>query len=364
MIYDNFDIYYNSGLTQRKVIMLLRNYVIKKLLLTTVTIAGSLAIIFCGVGLSEVMHTVIGGAFGAGVIFKSLFLQLPMLLSLLLPLSIFIAGILVINDFIASSELVVMQSAGISLYNLNSWILTIAATVALVVGFSSLYLEAKADKIKNEIFHTVNFSDVISGLKPGSFYPLLRTGGIIHVSDDNQSLFVVLSDKSFNKVVTAKKIPSSTSSSSWSLRDIKYYEASLQNDSGLMLQAKDGFVTLNEPKHSEVSKNVKYMSLTKLAKNAASPAVAAVLYWKLALPLSAVILALFIIPVTTNSFIRQKHMKIIVGIMIYGLYLATNLVVRRYVGLGMISYTSALLASASAWAGVLFVYYKWPKKCS
>ena len=342
--------------------MLLRNYVIKKLLFTTIAIAGSLAVIFCGVGLSEVMHTVIGGVFGAGIIFKSLLLQLPMLLSLLLPLAIFIAGILVINDFIATSELVVMQSAGISLYNLNGWILTIAATVAVVVGFSSLYLEAKAAQIKNEIFHTVNFSDVLSGLKPGSFYPLLHTGGIIHVGDDNQSLFVVMPDKNFNKVFTAKKF--SSIASSWNIKDIKYYESQYENNSGLMLQAKDGFVNLNEQKNDNLSKNVKYMAVTQLAINAASPAVAAVLYWKLVLPLSVIILALFIIPVSTNSFTPQKHMKIVTGIMIYGLYLATNLVIRRYVGLGAISCYAGLLCSLSVWLGVLFVYYKWPKKCS
>tara|TARA_B110000459_G_C16625397_1_gene505039 strand:- start:8206 stop:9267 length:1062 start_codon:yes stop_codon:yes gene_type:complete len=352
--------------------MLLRNYVIKKLLLTTMAIAGSLAIIFCGFGLSEVMHTIIGGSFGKSIIFKSMLLQMPMLLSLLLPLAIFIAGILVVNNFIASRELIVMQAAGISLYNLNNWILTIALVIAVIVSGSSLYLEAKADKIKNQIFNTINFGEVLNNLKPGNFYPLMNNNGIIHVSNDQQSLFIMFagdsSKKKASKIIIADKTSSSISSlgSRWGLKDIKYYAFEPGKNSGIMLSAKDGAVTLNEPKNKNLSNNIKYMDVAGLIENTANPEVAAILYWKLSLPLSAIILSLFIIPITSNSFAQQKHLKIIVGIMIYGIYIATSLVVRRYVAIGAISYYLALLLIISSWLAVLVIYYSknlWLQKC-
>lgn len=341
--------------------MLLRNYVIKKLLFTTITIAGALAIIFCGVGMSEIVHSAAGGTLGKSVILKSLLLQLPMLISLLLPLAVFMAGILVISDFIASSELLVMQASGVSMQNINNWVLAIATAVAIIVGFSSLYLEAKADKLKKEMLNTVSFSDVLSGLRPGSFYPILHTGGTLHVSDDNY-LFIVLS----GKIMTAKKSYSSINneSSSWELKDLKYYEVVPGSSEAIVLEAEEGFVKLNEQESEYSSHDVKQMSFTSLVKNATKPKVASILYWKLSLPLSVLVLALVVVPVTTNNSILQKHIKIIAGIMIYGLYVAFTLALRRYVAVGGISYYMALLGSLSLWLGMLCVYYKWPRRCS
>ena len=162
-------------------------------------------------------------------------------------------------------------------------------------------------------------------------------------------------------IVTAEKALKNTKANvahSWSLHNAWNFHFIPGGAAGHIVHAKDFFVTFpGMNKLGVLQASLEEMSLQKLLKNRDNPMAKALLQWRLSLPLSVLVLGLFIVPFSYERALGKQYMRIFAAITFYAVYLAIILVCRYYVSKQSISWQMGVLIPALFFIGLLSLYY-------
>ncbi|NQY42652.1 MAG: LPS export ABC transporter permease LptF [Legionellales bacterium] len=149
--------------------MIIRRYFNKELIYTSLGVIGILLVIFIGHASLKYLKYVLRGAFPVSYIMKMVFLEIPYLLSLLIPLGFYLSAILVYSRMYADQEMVVLLTSGISRARLLSLSLMSSIVISQCVAVFSLWLGPLSINYLSNV-RTVAKSDVLSKLlAPGQF---------------------------------------------------------------------------------------------------------------------------------------------------------------------------------------------------
>jgi len=330
-----------------------------------------LIVIFSGVEFSTIMKSSVSGSIPHGLLGKALILQMPFLLSLLLPLVLLLAGILVINNLHESGELTVVKASGIDTFRINIWIMNIAVLMFFLVALTSLYLEPKASKAKSQMFKNIDKDFAISNFQPGQFYPILKGDAVVFVGKSLKygsaygDIFIAHKEykegdkKPIWNIVTAEKAAKNNMEArEWGLHNAWNFAFKPGDKEGEIITAKDFFVSFPEEAKQQLEKsNFEEMSLRKLSMQQHSMLAMSLLQWRLSLPLSVLILALFIIPFSYENFFGTQFLRLFAAVTFYAVYLSITLVFRYYISVGSISFLYGLVMPPIIFSGIIGLYY-------
>jgi len=105
----------------------------------------------------------------AGVFFLVTMMLLPIFVSVILPIALFVASIFTLNKLNADSELVVINAAGASRWRTISPFLALATIVALVVGYINLELVPRSKERIGDLLTQVQTDLIATVLREGQF---------------------------------------------------------------------------------------------------------------------------------------------------------------------------------------------------
>lgn len=150
--------------------MILNRYINRQLFVTTVVVTFVLMMVLVSGRFIKYLAEAAAGEISADILLLVILFRLPEFLQMILPLSMFIAVLLVFGRLSIDNELVVMRAGGFSpASNARGLILPVVMATLLIALFS-LYITPRGDAEVTRLFDEQKNRSVLELLTPGKFF--------------------------------------------------------------------------------------------------------------------------------------------------------------------------------------------------
>jgi len=325
---------------------ILHRYVLRELLGSFLASFVVLLLVSLGGVLADLLGKIARGRFPAALLLSQLGLRTVDILSMLLPLALFLGVLLCVGRLYRDSEMAVLAGAGLGLRRLLKPVLSLALPVAAVVAALSLWLAPAALNLSKQMIDTANRSLLVAGLEPGRFVELPGRHSVVYLGEMSRDgsqfsrLFVHAErDDGRVDVVTARSGELYTEA----IGDERYLRLTDgfrvegipgQSDYRVMRFARNDIrVPDSEPDESAASE--KRRDSLSLWRDDATRA-RAELHWRWAAPLTCVILALLAVPLARTPPRAARYGRVLLALLAYLVYLNCLLLGRAWMGDGVL----------------------------
>jgi lipopolysaccharide export system permease protein len=268
-------------------------------------------------------------------IFSSVFIiQLLMLkiigkLSMLLPVSLYVAILLALGRLYSDSEIVAMWAGGVGPRRINLSVFRLLLGFALANSVISLYLSPEALAKRDVVLAQAQAQAEISGVLPGRFLEF-RDGEMVAYTEslsadkrEMENVFAKLTIAGRQNLLVAKRARFSGNEEKTGryivLEDGYRYSGSPGSvDYTVYRFAKHSFRIDQERSQTVISKSNATRTLDLL--KGPYPAYSAELQWRISQPISLLLLGMLAIPLARTLPRQGKYTKLAMGIAIYFLY--------------------------------------------
>lgn len=333
--------------------MIIFRYLTRELLTALSAIASILLLIFLSNQFTRFLSQAATGKFAGAILLRLIAIEIPHLLSILLPLGLFLAILLVYGRMYADNEMTILTVCGISRTKLTLLTLPATSIVFFIVCFLSLWLNPKLLMYRDTLLAQTGTAAQLETTLPGRFQEANGGQRIFYVESiaaDHQrmqNLFMVqlANDSTKNNphwiIVTAKDgyqvvYPNTGDRFFVTTNGRRYEGVPGQNDFkvvqygayGIRIESHVGDISAQE----ETMPTSALFHATKDKQLAASE-----LQWRLSMPLSALLLTLLAIPLSRVKPRFGRYAQLLPAILVYILYANLLLVGRNWIEQSMIS---------------------------
>ncbi len=324
--------------------MILFRYLAKEVGMTLLALISILVLIFMSNQVMLYLNRAASGTIPGMLVMQLLLLELPNLLSLLLPLGFYFAILVAYGRLYADSEMVVLQACGYSSGRLLMHTLWMALAVAVIItGLISLNPMIAYQRMK--LLQTTGLQTLIQTIIPGRFRAVMGDQYVFFVETMNtnhtqaKGVFVAKrverDGKSAWDVVTAQngqsKKDEGTGEEYLILSDGNHYQ-------GQPGQADYQISTFRQyearlPHQSMVFKNdIRTIPFHQLLPwNNADPVKAAEIQWRISIPLMVFCLTIVGVPMSRVNPRAGKYAKLLPGVMLAFIYANFMFITRNWV---------------------------------
>lgn len=337
-------------------------YLLRELAFGFSASAAVLLVVTLGGTIADILDKVVRGRLPADLMFELLGLRTVDALTVLLPVAAFLGVLLAYGRLWRDSEMAVLQASGLPLAGLVRPLALLALPVAIVLALISFWLAPAAVRLSQGLVEEANRSMVVAGMEPGRFVELPGKGGVIFVAQMSadgtqfQRMFVEserVDEKSGDQridVITSAKgemfHDTDGQGRFLSLRDGFRVEGRLGHDDFRLLRFARNDIALPDSESDASPDAVKRAAPMRTLISSADPLQQAELHWRLAAPLSALVLCLLALPLSKVAPREGRYAKLLVAVLCYLIYV-------NCLGLGRAWITQGKLAP---WLGLWWVH--------
>lgn len=285
---------------------------------------------------------------------KIVSLQMPLLLPLLLPLGLYIGILVAYGRLYSDQEMTVLWSCGFSKAQLIRMTVAFSVVVAIIVAALTLWFQPNIESYKRQILSDAAASSPLERISPDQFIPLRESGLILYTQGLSRN------HKNLENVFIARRSnqPTAKSNSSWDVLVANNGHQAIDpvtRDRFFILE--NGYRYLGMPGQLDfqvvnyknygvrIQKNaisaehrVETMSTHHLWKqHHGNRELQAELQWRIALPLSVLILALLAISLSKVDARQGRYAQLLPAFLLYILYVDLLFVSRAWLEKGQIS---------------------------
>ena len=347
--------------------MIIRKYIVKKLLSVFTVVSSVLLVVFMAIGFAEIMDSALGGKIPQTMVGKALLLQVPFLLSILLPLSFFLAGIITLYNFAENNETTIISASGVEDLQYTKWLSSTAIALTILTTLTTFVLEPFANKVRDNIINNFNKAISISNFDAGKFYPI-SSGKIVvfaatksKKSDGFENIFVAERNSTTSKnswdIYSARHALRNNNASrffSWDLHNVFKYHFIPGSKGGYLISFEDLKISFPLAEESFIAKNEnEKKTFTELWQQKNNSNIAAILFWKFSLSVSILVMSLFIVPFSKKRVRSNKAVVILHAISFYSIYFAMIVSLRYLVALDKVNFVFAVYMLPLFWIVIL-----------
>ncbi len=334
--------------------MIIFRYFVKEVLGTSIAVTSILLLIFLSNQFIRFLTITAAGKLAAMQILYLLALEIPQLLCFLLPLGLYIGFLLAYGRLYADSEMVVLKTCGLSSRRLMAYTMSMALVIFLIVSFLSFFVNPYIATTRNRVLDQIKNTSALESILPGSFQAVESGSKVYYVenmSNDRQQLKGIFEadeiDTGDNVVPEAWNVLAA--SSGYLHQDSKTGDKFIIANQGHRYQGIPGD---NEFRIVQFQNyGLRISSAPTLKSNDSdgmttrhlisqlmqhNVAAAAELQWRLAMPLSVLLLALLSLPMSQVKPRQGKFAKIFPAVLIYIIYANMILVAQSWLEQGTI----------------------------
>lgn len=353
--------------------MIIFRYLAKEVFLTLISLTSILMLIFLSNQLIQYLNRAASGSIPGVIIMKLMILELPTLLSLLIPLGFYIAMLLAYGRLYAESEMTVLRACGYGPNQLLKHSFIMAGFVAIIVAIVMLWVTPHIYIERAKLLRTTGIQTLVQTIMPGRFHAINDGQEVFYVQsmsrNHTQAEQIFLAKRSMQEdkirwdVLWADKAFAET--------DAKTNEDYIILQNGKEYQGTPGKADYQIAEFGEYKARlphpvVKINDDLRTANTASlwplinvNPAKSAELQWRLSIPLMVLTLTLIAVPLSRINPRSGKYAKLFPAIIIYILYanfmfIGRNAIVSgsipQWIGLWWIHLSVAAL-------GGLFIWY-------
>jgi len=333
---------------------ILFRYISKELFTTLLGILMVLLIIFMSNQFVRYLHFAASGHITMSAVMQLMSMQIPFLLGYLLPLAFYLSILIVMGRLYLDHEMTVMNACGLSPNNVLMVILSIAAVIALIVAGLLIWLQPILDAERIKIFYESAAKATVEKVMPKRFQTL-GSDRVLYAEDVERNKL-----KMHDIFFAQRSQPKPGGSRPWDITIAQSAEEATQNNARFML-FQEGSRYLGTPGQANYQA-VQYQlygmriaqtvsthsgwpsnaSTASLWAHRHEPKVAAELHWRMAMPVSALVLALLAFPLCRINPRRGKFSQLIPAILFYIVYGNLIFLGRAWVRQGVIPFDIGL----------------------
>ncbi|WP_111979103.1 LPS export ABC transporter permease LptF [Algibacillus agarilyticus] len=335
--------------------MIIFRYLFTETLKSQFAVFFIMLLIFSSNALVRVLDDAMEGKLPTDLVAWMMLLNIPPLAGLILPLSMFIGIFLAHGRFYADNEMSVLKACGVSEWYVTRVTLAAALFICVLTAINTLWWGPAAYEKRETIRDELRADIGISTLIPGQFQQTSNNKAVlfVHNNGENKSefnkVFVAQLPKSedakqrFNVVYaeTGKVIEERFEEQSLVLTNGRRYEGE-QNELDYQILGFDTYsVKIKEQEVEERRRKLAAVSTADLMKSDDLEAIAE-LQWRIALPLTVLLVALVAVPLARTGPRQSKFAKMAPAFLIYIFYYLLLMAGKSALGDGKIPPTIGL----------------------
>jgi len=309
--------------------LIVQRYLIREILHSFFAVFSILLLTTFAVTFVRLLAEMSTSIFSSVFIIQLLMLKIIGKLSMLLPVSLYVAILLALGRLYTDSEIVAMWAGGIGPRRINLSVFRLLLGFALANSVISLYLSPEALAKRDVVLAQAQAQAEISGVLPGRFLEF-RDGEMVAYTEslsadkrEMENVFAKLTIAGRQNLVVAKRARFSGNEEKTGryivLEDGYRYSGSPGSvDYTVYRFAKHSFRIDQERSQTVISKSNATRTLDLL--KAPYPAYSAELQWRISQPISLLLLGMLAIPLARTLPRQGKYTKLAMGIAIYFLY--------------------------------------------
>ncbi|HNR91284.1 MAG TPA: LPS export ABC transporter permease LptF [Dokdonella sp.] len=314
---------------------ILDRYLLRELVLSFAAVGAVLLLISLGDTVVAVLNQVTRGKVPAELMFTLIALRAVDGLNILLPLAVFLGVMLAYGRLYRDSEMAVLGASGLDITGLLRPLALLVLPLMLGLGLVSLWLAPSAVRLSQQLVAEANRSLLIAGLEAGRFVTLPGQEGVIYVGDmsadgtqfarmfvENEKLEA--DGRSQISIITAEKgeLYRDTDGGNryLALEDGFRVEGVPGQDDFRLLRFARNELRLPDNENTESSDSIKRAAPTRELWRSDEPLQQAELHWRLAPPLSVLVLTLLALPLSRSNPRQPRYGGLIVAILAYIVY--------------------------------------------
>lgn len=331
--------------------------------------AGATLLVLLGIILTTQLVRFLGlaasGSISVAGIFALLGLTAFNYLPVLLSLTLFISVLMVIKRSYRDSEMVVWFSSGLSLTRWIGPVLSFALPIVCLIALLSLLLSPYAVTKSEEFQHYMDNRDEVSQITPGMFRESKQNERVFFVDNVNEgenivsNVFVSSTQNQKLGIMVARRGLFETMPNGdrfLVLLNGRRYEG-LPGTTEYKISQFDRYATRIESRDLKAALPSAKSLPTSVLLTSVNPIHKGELAWRIGLPLSALILALFAIPLSFLNPRAGRSLNIIVAIFVYMIYKNTISISQAWIAQQRFDFTIGLWGVHVAMVCILVVYF-------
>lgn len=333
-------------------------YLARELYSSTAAVMLVLLLIFMSNQFIRYLAQAAAGKLGGGLLIKLMLLQIPHLMSILLPLAFYLAILLAYGRLYTDSELLILEANGFSRAKLLAFTLMLAVAIFIPATAFNLWLEPIIAKQKNTLLQQSGAAKaMLQTIMPGRFHASNQGRRIYYVEaisrDRTQMKNIFIADNSpftntdYDKkaewwVVTAKsaypEIDGKTGSTFLVLKDGHRYLGKPNSKDYQIVDFATYRFRLQTDETNITTSDVDAAKLTELWHNRTTdPVSAAEFHWRLAKSIAIFVLAILAIPLSYVNPRQGKYAKLLPAILLFILYFNMLLINQDWISKSILS---------------------------
>lgn len=335
--------------------MILNRYLFKEISLSFMGTLLVLTLVIVGNSFVRLLADASAGELPADLLVESLFYVSTKNLIKLIPVALLIGMMLAFSRLYRDSEMVAMQAAGVSPYSFYRAIFSFIVPLTLVLSISVLYVSPWVERQYQEVRRQVEERPEAAGIPAGVYKTTTSNGNeftlIAEDIDENKStmrrFFVNIrkaeaeiviwgsSAQLFINSVSGERILEIKNGIRYEIDEHKKMSMIRFDEHAVSMPLKHGMAT-NETSSSTTSELLSNLNKTNITE----------LHWRLAIILSAPLMALLALPLSHTNPRQGRYSKVALGILIYAIYANTLMTGKSLLGKG----------STPEWLGLWWVH--------
>ena len=289
-------------------------------------------------------------------------------LPILLTASIFVAVLMVLTRWYKDSEMVIWQTAGLSLFTILKPLISYTIPLSIVIGALSIFLSPWANEQSATIKQRFQQRDDISMLAPGQFRESSGNNRVFFIESMNpqddtfKNIFVTDFGKDRQLVAVSKQgyIENKPSGEKHLILEAgRRYEGTPGNTDFRITEFNRYTVKLDSKVVDPIINSPKLLPVWELLKDPNRIHLGELL-WRFGLPLMALVFVIIAIPLSYIDPRRGRYTALIMAVLIYFTYSNLLKLMQAWVGSGKIDFMigSWLLHVIGALIGLWFIFYR------
>ena len=313
------------------------SYLLRELIGNFLGAALILMLIVVGTAVADLLAKIARGRIPADLLFTLIALRSVDALTVLLPLAAFLGVLLAYGRLWRDSEMAVLQSSGLDLGGLARPLVLLVVPTMILLGTISFWLAPAAVRLSQTLLEEANRSLIIAGLEPGRFIELPGKDGEIYVGEMSadgttfKRMFVETERPEKDTGKTRIDVITATHGFLYhdadgigrylALQDGFRVEGKLGEDDYRLMRFERNDIKLPDNENDDNDTAVKRSAPTSvLLRGSDDPVMRAELHWRLAAPLSTLVLVLLALPLSKSSPREPRYARLLVAILTWWLF--------------------------------------------
>ncbi|MEE3003282.1 MAG: LptF/LptG family permease [Pseudomonadota bacterium] len=352
--------------------MLLKSYLLRQYFYIFSVVSSAMLFIFGVLQVSEILQDFMSGWVPVDRVFYLLLSHVPFLIMILIPMSVLVSGILLINKFEEKGEMTGIISLGCSYSRLQFWFgqlifLIFIFMVAIIVFIEPTVLEFGGDFSKN-----MNESNLIKSFQAGKFSSSPDGNGVLYFESNDESnnnyknIFIARKNTDMHKnapkweILTANNLKVDKGSDvlqKWHLKNATYYKFKPGYRQGEIDELEKLEIGFREKVNlTEQGLNFENMGVFELWSHLDKAGAMAYLHFKISTVIGILIMGLLIFPISSQTFFDTIFYKVFLAITLYSVYVALVITSKSYISKGLLSLTSGIMMPQIVFLLALAIY--------